>query len=174
MHAQRVVGLRRGRRPAGVFGQGGAAYAAEAAAEDSTRTLCRSAGACWRPTRARTGLARSRAPSWRSRPPFLKAFSDYNDFRCVCKKQMGLDKVFYLLDPASGALTSFDAVDGAMLEEAVRLPGQRSDSLSDSLSEQSPVLECTLSEPLFPDSLMDCVLLPELSPVVGRGLSEYH
>ena len=87
---------------------------------------------------------------------------------------MGLDKVFYLLDPASGALTSFDAVDGAMLEEAVRLPGQRSDSLSDSLSEQSPVLECTLSEPLFPDSLMDCVLLPELSPVVGRGLSEYH
>ena len=42
---------------------------------------------------------------------FLKDFSDYNDFRYVCKKQMGLDKVYYVLDPASGALTSLDAVD---------------------------------------------------------------
>ena len=37
---------------------------------------------------------------------FLKDFSNYNDFRYVCKKQMGLDKVFYVLDPASGALTT--------------------------------------------------------------------
>ena len=30
---------------------------------------------------------------------------------------MGLDQVFYVLDPASGALTSLDDVDVALLEE---------------------------------------------------------
>ena len=102
---------------------------------------------------------------------FLNDFSDYNDFRYVCKKQMGLDKVFYVLDPASGALTTLDSVDGALLEEAVRVSGSLSDSV---LEEEEPsVLERTLSEPLFPDSLMDCAP-SSLEPVLGRSLSEYH
>ena len=66
------------------------------------------------------GGQRGTEPFWRGRWPLpgvpqglfrvLKT-SDYNDFRYVCKKQMGLDKVYYVLDPASGALTSLDAVD---------------------------------------------------------------
>ena len=58
--------------------------------------------------------------------PFLafhKDFSDYDDFRYACKKQRGLDKVFYVLDPASSALTSLVSVDGALLEEAVLVSG---------------------------------------------------
>ena len=102
---------------------------------------------------------------------FLQDYADYNDFRYVCKKQMGLDKVFYVLDPASGALTTLDAVDGALLEEAVRVSGSLSDSLLE--EEEPPVLERTLSEPVFPDSLMDCAP-SSLEPVLGRSLSEYH
>ena len=102
---------------------------------------------------------------------FLNDFSDYNDFRYVCKKQMGLDKVFYVLDPASGALMTLDSVDGALLEEAVRVSGSLSDSVLE--EEEPPVLERTLSEPLFPDSLMECAP-SSLEPVLGRTLSEYH
>ena len=57
----------------------------------------------------------------------------------------------YALDPASGALTSLDAVDGALLEEAVQVPGSLSDSLLEDSLEQPPVLERSLSE-LCPSS----------------------
>ena len=111
--------------------------------------------------------------------PFLafhKDFSDYDDFRYACKKQMGLDKVFYVLDPASSALTSLVSVDGALLEEAVLVSlnlGEKESLLDSLLEEEHPVLERTLLEPLFPDSLMDCVPSSEPFPsVLGCSLSE--
>ena len=77
-----------------------------------------------------------------------------------------------MLDPASGTLTTLDAADGALLEEAVCMSGRLSDSL---LEEQPPVLERTLSEPPFPDPLMDCAPSSEPFPsVLWRSLSEYH
>ena len=47
-------------------------------------------------------------------------------------KHMGLEKVFYILDPASGALTSLEEMgkDHALLEEVVLLPGSLSGALS--------------------------------------------
>ena len=99
------------------------------------RALCTSASACWRPTRARNRFGEVAGPFL----SFLQDYADYNDFRYVCKKQMGLDKVFYVLDPASGALTTLDSVDGALLE---RVSGGLSDSV---LEEEEPsVLERTL------------------------------
>ena len=91
---------------------------------------------------------------------FLKDFSDYNDVHFVYKKQMGQDMVFYVLDLASGALTSLHAVDSALLEEAVLLP-------------TAPLLSALLllkplSDPLsapFSDSPSNCVFLEP--PVLG-------
>ena len=176
MHAQRVVGLRRR-----CFGQGGGCICGGG--------YCSGYG--WERSKHCADLpahAGGQNCFGEVAGPFLaffKDFSNYNDFHLAFKKQMGLHKVFYVLDPASCALTSLDAVDGALLEEVVRASGSLSAATvgssfglslrvdSDSLLAPPPVLERTLSEPLFADSLMYCAP-PEPSSVLGRSLSEYY
>ena len=90
MHAQRVVGLQQGRCPAAKVE---AVYAAEAAAgaavvEGRRAKHFADLQAHARGQRGQERFGKVAGPFL----AFLMDVFDYNDFRYVCKKQMGLDK----------------------------------------------------------------------------------
>ena len=62
---------------------------------------------------------------------YVSDFSDHTDFCCTFD-EMGLDNVFYVLDPSNGGLTPLDDVDEAQVHAAIEPPSTPSEgTLSD-------------------------------------------
>ena len=62
---------------------------------------------------------------------YVSDFSDHTDF-CYTFDEMGLDNVFYVLDPSNGGLTPLDDVDKDLFDAAIEPPSTPSEgTLSD-------------------------------------------